>query len=365
MAWKAPSRNASSSKSPAATQFCEHRQPIAADCEACGAALCERWCDFGPWVHFKELSTGKVPGGGIEWARHMYDTTFSPEYRVWQAEEWLPTAGAGVGYLLAADGAGSGSAEPPSADPAGAQRAPNGLVMPLQKLGAVLRRKHGLLRHACRDCMLGAAADAAGLIAAGEICQTPFCARKPEGSCNCCSAAFCQGCLTPGGYLIDGVACDHGSWPVIYSQASGRPDEVDMACGTREMYPPGGLCVPCACERIHALKAAATAAFEQDYAIRLARLSGQGGQPLFAVPAASRLTSGGRKKETRESREVAHRYAAEIAASAAHAVPAGRCRRSTGTSATAGLAPHTGYVLIGKPASGQAPRKARKPHRGG
>jgi hypothetical protein len=308
--------------------------------------LCERWCDFGPWVHFKELSTGNVSGGGIEWARHMYDTTFSPEYRVWQAEEWLPTAGAGVGYLLAAQES-------------------NGLVMPLQKLGVVLRRRHGLLRHACRDCMLGAAADAAGLIAAGEICQTPFCARKPEGSCSCCAAAFCQGCLTPGGYSVDGVSCDHGNWPVIYSQASGRPDEVDMACSTREMYPPGGLCVPCACERIHALKAEASVTFEQDYAIRLARLSGQGGQPLFAVPAASRLTSGGRKKETRESREVAHHYAAEIAAGAAHAVAAGRCRRSKGASATAGLSPHTGYVLIGKPAPRQATRQAGKPHRGG
>jgi hypothetical protein len=284
----------------------------------------------------------------------MYDKTFSPEYQVWQAEEWLPAAGAGVGYLLAADGAASSSAE----------LAANGLVMPLQKLGAVLRLRRGLLRHACRDCMLGAAADAAGLIAAGEICETPFCARKPEGSCSCCGAAFCRGCLTPGGYSVDGVACDHGSWPVIHSQASGRPDDVDMACSTQEMYPPGGLCVPCACERIHALKAEATAAFDRDYAIRLARLSGQGGQPLFAVPAGSRLTSGGRNKESRESFEVAHRYAAEIAARAAQAVAAGPCRRSKGACAAASLAPHTGYALIGKPASGQATGKAKKPQRG-
>jgi hypothetical protein len=315
----------------------------------------------------------------------MYDTTFSPEYQVWQAEEWLPTAGAGVGYLLVADSTDSGSTDSGStdsgstdsgstdsgsagsrgADPAGATRASNGLVMPLQKLGAVLRRRHGQLRHACRDCMLGAVADAAGLIVAGETCETPFCTRKPEGSCGCCAAAFCRTCLTPGGYSVDGVACDHGSWPVVYSQASGRPDDVDMACGAQEMHPPEGLCVPCACERIHALQAEATWAFEQDYAIRLARLSGQGGRMLFAVPAASRLTAGGRKKETRESREVAHRYAAEIAARAAHAVAAGPCRRSKGALATAGLAPHTGYVLVGKPASGQATRKARKPRRGG
>jgi hypothetical protein len=289
-------------------------------------------CDFGPWAHFPELSTSKTAGGGIEWARHMYDTTFSPQYRVWQDEEWLPSSGADVGYILVADSPGQAS---------------SGLVMPLQKLGAVLRRRHGRLRHACRDCMLGAAIDAAGLIAAGNLCETPFCARRPEGQCGCCGAAFCRGCLTPGGYSVDGVACGHGSWPVVYSQASGQPDEADIACSTRERYPPGGLCVPCACERVHALKAAATRAFEQDYETRLARLSGPGGRLLFAVPAASRLMSGARRKETRKSREVARCYAAEIAASAVHAVAGSACRRSRDAPATAGFAPHTGYVLVG------------------
>jgi hypothetical protein len=152
----------------------------------------------------------------------------------------------------------------------------------------------------------------------------------------------------------------------VHSQASGRPQQADLAFSTQEMYPPKGLCVPCARERIHALKAAATVAFEQDYAIRLARVPGEDGHSLFAVPAASRLTSGGRKKETVASRDAAHRFAAEIAARAAQAVT-GPCRRSKEASATAVLAPHTGYVFVlaGKPASGQAVRKTRKPRRGG
>jgi hypothetical protein len=262
----------------------------------------------------------------------MYDTTFSPEYRVWQDEEWLPTSAAGVGYILVADTL---------------EQASSRLVMPLQKLGTVLRRRHGRLHHACRDCMLGAVVDAAALISAGDICETPFCARAPEDRCDCCGAMFCRGCLTPGGYSVEGVTCGHGTWPVVYSQASGQPDDADIACSTRERYPPGGLCVLCACERIHALKTEATRAFEQDYVIRLARLSGPGGRSLFAVPAASRLTSGGRQKETRKSREVAQHYAAEIATRAAQAVNGGECRRSKDAPATASFAPHTGYILVG------------------
>jgi hypothetical protein len=306
--------------------------------------LCERWCDFGPWAHFPELSTSKAAGGGIEWARHMYDTTFSPEYRVWQDEEWLPTTAAGVGYILVAD------------DP---ELASTGPVMPLQKLGAMLRRRHGRLHHACRDCMLGAAVDAVALIAAGDICETPFCARAPDGRCGCCGAMFCRSCLTPGGYSVAGVTCGHGTWPVVYSQASGQPDDPDIACSTRERYPPGGLCVPCACERIHALKTEATRAFEQDYEIRLARLPGPGGRPLFAVPTASRLTSGGKQKETRKSREVARRYAAEIATRAARAVDGSACRRAMDAPAAATFAPHTGYVLVGMSERGTQREPAR------
>jgi hypothetical protein len=99
-------------------------------------------------------------------------------------------------------------------------------------------------------------------------------------------------------------------------------------------------------ERIHALRAEAERVFEQEYVMRLARVAGPDGGPGFAVPAGSRLTSGGRLKETRKSREAAREYAAEIARRAAVAVAAGPCRRSGSLLADGRYAPHTGYVLV-------------------
>jgi hypothetical protein len=264
----------------------------------------------------------------------MYDTTFSPRYRVWQETEWLPSDRAHAGYLLAE----------------GIASAPASLVMPLQKLGAALRRTRGQLRHACADCLARAATEAARLIGTRAVCRAPFCSRTPDGSCPCCQGAFCRGCLTGGGYAVDEVACDHGSWPVIYSQASGRPSRADAAYSTAERYPPGGLCVPCGCERAHALKAAAAQAFEQDYAARLAPVPAPGaGATVHAVPAPFRLTSGGRLRETRQSREVARDYAAQIARRAAQAVADAPCRRGRAAAPAGDYPPHTGYVVIGTP----------------
>ncbi|HEX4830968.1 MAG TPA: hypothetical protein VH478_07745 [Trebonia sp.] len=289
-------------------------------------------------MHFPELSTGKAAGGGLEWARHMYDMTFAPRYQVWQQEEWLPSDRAGVGYLLIGGQGGGGGQE---------GGAPGPLVMPLQKLGLVLRRQQGQLRHACARCLAGAARAAAGLVMAGEACQAPFCARKPEGGCGCCDGGFCRGCLTGGGYGAPEAACEHGRWPVVYSQAPGRLAEAGAAFSTAERYPPGGLCMACGGERAHALKAAATAVFEQDYAARLARVAGPGGA-VHAVPAAARLTAGGRLKEARKSRAAAAGYAAEIARRAAD-LAAGPCRRGRPAAPGGGYPPHTGYVLVGPP----------------
>lgn len=295
--------------------------------------MCSRWCDYGRWVHFRELSTGSAQGGGIEWARHMYDITFSPEYRVWQEDEWLRSDSAGLGYALAdvADADGRGV---------------TGLVMPLQKLGAVLRRRHGRLGHACADCMIGAAPEAADLITAAEVCESPFCERKPEDACRCCAAAFCRGCLASGGYATPGPACDHGTWPAVYSQAAGQAGEADVPYRMAGRLSEDGVCVLCREERTHALRMEAARVFEQEYMVRLARVAGPDGEPAFAVPAASRLTSGGRLKETRQSREAARGYAAEIARRAAVAVAAGPCRRSRTLAADGRYAPHTGYVLV-------------------
>jgi hypothetical protein len=267
----------------------------------------------------------------------MHDTTFAPEYRIWQREEWLPTATAG--YLMCAPGAATT------------------LVMTLQKLGAVTRLRHGDIRHACQDCLSAAGPEAMDLIAGGAICEAPFCARKPESGCGCCGGAFCRNCLIDGGYAVDTVACDHGSWPVICSQPAGRPWEADIAYTTEERYPPGGLCVLCACERIHAVKAAATRVFERDYAGRLSLLSGPDGVALFAVPAPARLTSGGRLRATRKSRQVAQAWAAEIGALADRSVAGLACGRSKEPATGGGYAPHTGYVLVrpgGQPAGGAA-----------
>ena len=306
-----------------------HRQPSERDCQICGAGMCDRWCDYGSWVHFGELSTSKLHGGGLEWARHMYDMTFSAQYRVWQQEEWLPSDDAGVGYALVGT---------------------PGLVMPLQKLGAVLRGRHGALVHVCEDCMLAVTADAAELIAAGQICEAPFCERKPESACHCCGGSFCRACLTVGGFAVPEVSCDHGPWPVIYGQASGRLEEADVPYSAEERYPAAGLCISCGCERIHALKKEGRRILAQDYAARLARLQGPGGQTVLAVPAASRLTAGGRRHETGKSQEVARGYAAEIARRAAEAVAARPCRRSKSPGSGVRCAPHTEYVPIpGKP----------------
>jgi hypothetical protein len=291
--------------------------------------MCDRWCDHGSWVHYRELSTSKLRGGGLEWARHMYDMTFSPQYRVWQQEEWLPSDDAGVGYALAGS---------------------PGLVMPLQKLGAVLRGRHGGLVHVCEDCMRGAVADAAELIAAGQICEAPFCERKPESACHCCGGSFCRACLTVGGFSIPEVSCEHGAWPVVYSQASGRPEEADVPYSAQERYPAAGLCISCGCERIHALKQEGRRILAQDYAARLARVEGPSGQTVLAVPAAPRLTPGGRQQETRKSQEAARAYAAEIARRAAVAVAARPCRRSKSPGSGVRCAPHTEYVPIpGRP----------------
>jgi hypothetical protein len=285
--------------------------------------MCGRWCDYGSWVHFRELSTSKLRGGGLEWARHMYDMTFAPQYRVWQQEEWLSSDAACVGYALAGV---------------------PGLVMPLQKLGAVLRGRHGGLARVCEDCMRGAIAATAELIAAGQICEAPFCARKPESACHCCGGSFCRACLTVGGFAVPEVSCDHGTWPVVYSQASGHPEEADVAYSAQERFPAAGLCVSCGCERIHALKHEGKRILAQDYATGLARLWGPGGETLLTVPAASRLTAGGRQQETRKSQEVARGYAGEIARRAAEIVAARPCRRSR--SAGPRYAPHTEYVPI-------------------
>jgi hypothetical protein len=291
--------------------------------------MCDRGCDYGTWVHFSELSTSRLHGGGLDWLRHMYDMTFSPQYRTWQQEEWLPSDDAGAGYALAGM---------------------PGLVMPLQKLGTVLRGRHGALAHVCEDCLRGAVADAAELITAGQICEAPFCARKPESACQCCGGSYCRACLTVGGFTVPEISCDHGSWPVVYSQASGHPEEADVPYSAEERYPAAGLCISCGSERVHALKQEGRRILAQDYATRLARLREPGGQPVLAVPAASRLTTSGRQQETRKSQEVARGYAAEIAQRAAEVVAARPCRRSKSAGPGARYAPHTEYVPVpGKP----------------
>jgi hypothetical protein len=311
-----------------ATARCgRHREPCERDCQICGAGMCGRWCDYGGWVRFSELSTSRLRGGGLEWARHMYDMTFAPQYRVWQQEEWLSSDDARVGYCLAGI---------------------PGLVMPLQKLGAVLRGRHGSLSRVCEDCMRGVTADAAELIGAGQICEAPFCERKPESACRCCGGSFCRACLTVGGFSVPEVSCDHGSWPVVYSQASGRPDEADVPYSAQERYPAAGLCVSCGCERIHALKQEGRRILAQDYGSGLAGLRTPRGEILLAAPAASRLTAAGRQQETRRSQEAAREYATEIGRRAAETVAARPCRRSKSPGPR--YAPHTGYVLIpGKP----------------
>jgi len=264
----------------------------------------------------------------------MYDMTFSSQYQVWQQQEWLPSDDVGVGYALVGT---------------------PGLVMPLQKLGVVLRGRHAGLMHVCEDCMRAVVADAAELIAAGQICEAPFCERKPESACQCCGGSFCRACLTVGGFAVPEVACDHGPWPVIYSQALGRLQEADVPYSTEERYPAAGLCVSCGCERIHALKQEGRRILAQDYAGRLARLQGPGGQPVLAVPATPRLTPGGRRQEARKSQEVARGYAAEIARRAAETVAARPCRRSKSPDPGARCAPHTEYMPVpGKPRASPA-----------
>jgi hypothetical protein len=224
--------------------------------------------------------------------------------------------------------------------------------MPLQKLGSVLRGRHGRLAHVCEYCLRGAITDAAELIVAGQICEAPFCERKPESACGCCGGSFCRGCLTVGGFAVPEVSCQHGSWPAIYSQASGQPQEADAPHSAEERYPAAGLCVSCGCERLHAIKEEAARILEQDYAPRLASIRGPRGQELLTVPAASRLTPGGRQQETRRSQEAARGLAAEIASRAAEAVAAGPCRRSKSAGPGGRYAPHTEYIPIpGKPRS--------------
>ena len=320
-----------------APAFCRHGEPIVRQCQICNAGLCLRRCDYGPWAYREDLAVASSTGGGLWRARETYDKAVmrgdlnALEHAVWQKRESLPADG--IGYLIIDQ----------------IKNQHSGPLMSLQKLGAVLRRKHGPLRHVCLKCITGAMADAIQMISIGEMCASPFCGRHPDWTCQCCARVFCGHSRAREDMSSGG--CYHGDFPVINAGLSGGGFGGGFATEVKQSR--RGFCEPCAGEQAHGLKEFAMQIFEQEYASRLIKVdqpSTYHVRPQFMVPAASRRTRNGRLKESLKSSEIAQAYASEFTErvrAKASETTGGPCRR-TQTLASAGstYAPHTEYVLV-------------------